>query len=515
MKKRFSRQYLILTSGLRVDSSFNIKQQSLKKNLFFQVTYQIIILLIPLLTAGYVTRTLGDTNLGNYSYVNSIAYYFIVFSMLGISTYGQRTIASAKSNNNELRKQFWSLFYVHLVSSIIAIVAYLLFVTFFVKENQLMYYIESFFVLSALFDITWLFSGLENFQSVVIKNLFIKISSVICLFAFVHSKDDILVYIWISSLSTFLGNLLLWPQALRAVKPIKVTFKDCLCHLKPILLFFSIAVAVALYTVFDKTLLGIFDTKEDVAYYDYADKIIQIPKGIMGAITTVMMPRSCALATENNTNEAKKYIRYSMMIISLLGFGSMFGLLAIGQNLTIVYYGDEFAKSGDMLLWMSPLPYIVCMGSVFLQQYMIPQKMDKAYTIIIFANSMINLILSCAFLSVLGAYGVILGTLAAELFGMIVELCVSKKVVSFKDVLISGLPFILIGFLMYCLIELLQECFSLSLGHLVLIIAIGFSFYLILSMFYIFFLDRDKKDYRAIFNRILIRFHNKKSTYEG
>jgi O-antigen/teichoic acid export membrane protein len=508
MKKRISRQYKMLTTNLIVDSSLSIKQQSLKKNLFFQVTYQIILLLIPLFTAGYVTRTLGDTNLGNYSYVNSIAYYFVVLSMLGISTYGQRTIAVAKKDNLELRKAFWSLFYVHLFSSVTAIIAYLLFVTIFVKENQLMYYIESFFVLSRLF------SGLENFQSVVSKNLIVKIASLVFLFTFVHSKNDILIYVWISALSTLLGNFLLWPQALKAIKPIKVTYKNCKCHIKPILLFFSIAVAVALYTVFDKTLLGMFATKEDVAYYDYADKIIQIPKGVMGAITTVMLPRSCALIAENNIKEAKKYIRYSITIISLLGLGAFFGLLAIGKNLAIVYYGESFAKSGDMLLWMSPLPYIVCLGSVFRQQYMIPKKMDRAFTIIIFANSAVNLVLSCILLPVLGSYGVIVGTLIAELFGMIVELVVSKEIVSFKDTIQSGIPFFIFGILMYGLLELIQHFLSLSLGHLILTIIIGLTFYCTLSVIYVLHFNKDKLFYQSLANRILVRIHFKKASKE-
>jgi O-antigen/teichoic acid export membrane protein len=511
MKKIFLRKHMETTSNLEMDSSFQIKQQSVKKNLFFQISYQVIILLIPLLTAGYVTRTLGDTNLGNYSYVNSIAYYFIVFSMLGISTYGQRTISSVKKNGTELRHTFWSLFYVHLTSSIIAIIAYIIFVLFFVNENQLMYYLDSIFVISALFDITWLFSGLENFQSVVIKNLIIKILSVICLFVFVHTKNDIFIYIMISSISSLLGNLLLWPQAVKTIKPIKVTYKECLCHIKPILLFFSIAVAVALYTVFDKTLLGIFASKEDVAYYDYADRIIQIPKGIMGAITTVMLPRSCALVAENNIKEAKKYIRYSITMISLLGFGSMFGFLAIGKNLAILYYGEAFSKSGDMLLWMSPLPYIVCMGSVFRQQYMIPKKMDKAYTAIIFANSLINLILSLVFLPLFGPYGVIVGTLAAEFFGMIAELFISKDVVSIKDLVLAGFPFIVIGGFMYILLELLQKYCPISIGYLVLFILVGFIFYSVLSVLYLFMIDKNRKEYKDILNRILIKVHFKKN----
>ena len=49
---------------------------SLKKNLVYNMAYQILVILLPLITAPYVSRVLGAAGLGTYSYVYSISYYF-------------------------------------------------------------------------------------------------------------------------------------------------------------------------------------------------------------------------------------------------------------------------------------------------------------------------------------------------------------------------------------------------------------------------------------------------------
>lgn len=497
------------------NEKYQIKQQSLKKNFAFQIIYQIILLLLPFVTNGYITRVLGDTNLGNYNYAYSIASYFVLFGMLGIATHGQRVIATSKKDPINLRKAFWSLFYGHIASSIVAIVAYLVFVTFFVKDEQQLYFVLSFFVLSSLFDITWLYSGLENFKIVVIRNLLIRAVATACLFIFVKTKNDIIIYTWITSLASLLGNAFLLPSAIKAIKPIKVSIRECFQHTKPILLYFAVAVAITLYTVFDKTLLGIFTTKEDVAYYTYADKIVAIPRSIIGAIGTVMFPRACALVQENNIDDAKKYVRYSVVVTCFLGFGSMFGMLGIGQDFCTIYYGEEFAESGNMLLWMSPIPLIICLGDVVRMQYMIPKKMDRVFTIIIFGNAAVNLLLSAILIPVLGPYGVIVGTLSAEFVGAFVEIIISRKILSLKELVIKALPFAIIGGIMFAFIILLRSLLVSSILSLIVIILSALVLYSLLSFLYIIFIDSDNRTYRAFISNILTKMHLKTKQVKG
>ena len=246
--------------------------------------------------------------MGNYSYTNSIAYYFVILSLLGISRYGQRIISQSADDETLLRKNFWSLFVVHILNSLVVLLVYGFFVLFFTKEDKLIYLIQGFYVASALFDITWLFYGLENFKSVVIKNAVVKIVECILIFVFVHSPSDLWKYTVISTMGLLLGQVVMLPQAIHLVPWMRFARKDMKRHIKPLLVFSISVIAVSLYTVFDKTLLGLLTNKENVAFYEYSNKIITIPKTIIGVVGTVMFPRACRLAARGDSAGQRKYI---------------------------------------------------------------------------------------------------------------------------------------------------------------------------------------------------------------
>jgi len=272
-----------------------------------------LVLVIPLVLAPYLSRTLRETALGIFSYANSIAAYFVTLSMLGIARHGQRIISENANNNIKLRKAFWSLFVVHIIVSVISIILYSLFVVFFIKSDRVVFRIEILYVASALFDITWLFYGLENFKSVVIKNTLIKIFECAFVFIFVKSPNDLGIYTFINASAILISQAIMLPQAIKAVRPIRFNKDDAKEHIKPLLVFSISVIASFMYTVFDKTLLGIMSTKESVAFYEYSNRIVSVPKTIIGVTGTVMFPRACRLAAEGNIIGQRKYIKYSYL----------------------------------------------------------------------------------------------------------------------------------------------------------------------------------------------------------
>lgn len=481
-----------------------VAPQSVRKNFSFQTIYQIIILVLPFFTAPYLTRHLGPTALGNFNYVNSNASYFGLVAALGISAYGLRAIASVRNDSIALRKTFWSLYLCHVVSSFLAFTAYLCFALFSI-ENRNLYLIETLSIFSIVFDITWLFSGLENFQSVVLKNLFIKAISVALIFILIKTPEDIGVYTWIQGGSSLLSNLLLIPWALKHVKPIRITFRDCVVHIKPMLILFLSSVATSLYTTFDKTLLGLEATKEDVAYYHYAETIIAIPKALMGSLITVLNPRICALFAASKREEAKKYLFISLHFVSLLGMGTMFGLLGIGQNLAIVFYGSDFAETGTMLLWMSPLPYIILIGQIAIFEFMVPAKLDKIITINICIAAVVNVSLSAILIRFIGPTGAILGTIVAESLVTILDVYFSRTLLSFKDILFVLIPYAIFGGIMLAYLFILNKYWSASVWQVLVSVITGGVIYLVLSAVFVFFVSKDKNEFRNFAKEIIKR----------
>ena len=76
-------------------------QSSIKKNFFYQMIYQVLIIILPFITSPYIARVIGANGLGTYSYSYSIAYYFVLFSMLGLATMGIGLLHSAEMSKKK------------------------------------------------------------------------------------------------------------------------------------------------------------------------------------------------------------------------------------------------------------------------------------------------------------------------------------------------------------------------------------------------------------------------------
>ena len=101
-----------------------IQKQSVIKNYVYNVSYQIINIIIPLITAPYISRTLGAENIGRYSYTSSIVTYFITFAILGTEGYARREIAYRKGNKKEYSKIFWEIFIFRMITTIISLLLF-------------------------------------------------------------------------------------------------------------------------------------------------------------------------------------------------------------------------------------------------------------------------------------------------------------------------------------------------------------------------------------------------------
>lgn len=72
-----------------------------------------MLVILPLITAPYISRTLGATAVGVYSYTYSVAYYFLLIAMLGIGNHGNRSIAAVRDDRKKLNKTFSSIYSLH------------------------------------------------------------------------------------------------------------------------------------------------------------------------------------------------------------------------------------------------------------------------------------------------------------------------------------------------------------------------------------------------------------------
>lgn len=460
--------------------------KSVKKNFVYNAAYQILIVILPLITSPYISRVLGAHNLGVYSYTHSIANYFVLFAMLGIKNYGNREIARVRDDRRQLSGSFANMYALQLGLSLVIFLAYLAYVALFSGTNLKVELIQSLFVLTAATDITWFFFGLEEFKTTVLRNVLIRLVSVVCIFVFVREQDDLPVYTFIMTFSALAGYLYLFPFLRRHVDFVRPQWREIKRHIAPNLRLFIPVIAVSLFNTMDKIMLGSMSNMVQVGLYENTEKLMRIPLGLITALGTVMMPRMSHMVSSGNTEKSARMIEQSMIFIMCLACSIAGGLAGVGKVFAPVFFGEEFVDCGELIMWISPTVLSLSWANVIRMQYLIPNLMDKEFTISTFIGAIVNLIVNYLLIPKLGALGAVVGTVCAEASLTIYQTWVVRKFLPIGRYIAEVLPFVAMGATMSGTVYLIGHQFGGGVLTLVIQIATGIILYLAMALAYLF-----------------------------
>lgn len=462
-----------------------MKTSSLKKNFIYNVFYQMFIIILPLITIPYVSRVLGSKGIGIYSYTYSIVYYFMLIALLGINNYGNRTIAKVRDDKGKLSKAFSSIYAIQLVMSLLMLFFYVLYILLFDSRYSLISSIQIIYLISCIFDIGWFFFGLEEFKITVTRNTVVKIISLICIFVFVKTSHDLWKYTLILSLSSLLSNILLVPFLLKRTKIVIIKFNDIKKHLKPILVLFIPVIAVSLYRIMDKIMLGLLSNINEVGYYEQADKMVMVPLGIITALGTVMLPRISNLVSKGENKKILDYIRKSVNFMMFLSFPMCFGMIAVSNDFIPFFLGKDFVKTGYLINYISCTIIFTSFANIIRTQYLLPKEKDKIYIASVIGGAIINLACNLIFIPLYASIGACIGTISAELIVMLYQVLKVKRELPIKDYLKDMLPLFAKATVMFLCVLLIKFIPIRPLYRILMQIIIGVSIYGLLNYKYI------------------------------
>ncbi len=427
---------------------------SIVKNFLYNVSYQLLTLLLPLITVPYVSKILGASGIGDYAFTYANTQYFVLFGMIGITLYGNREIAYVRDNPKKLKETFFSIYMLQLMTTTISL---LLFSLFFIylnhQEYRVLYAVQGITILAALFDISWLFMGLEQFKKTVVRNTLVKLVSLISIFILVKQPTDIIIYAAILSLSNLIGNLTFWGYIPKifTLKDIKVS--KISVHLKASLALFIPQIAIQIYVLLDRTLLGVLSNTVEVGYYENSQKIVKIILTLATAIGTVMMPKIANTVASGDLDKVKYYIKNSFFFVSALAFPLMFGLMGIARQLSPWFFTDQFEGIDTLLIISSSIILAISWSNVIGTQLLIPLNKVKEFTVSVTTGAIINLILNLMILKYLGAVGACISTIIAEFAVTGVQLYFVRGFINIKKLISSSLIFLPPSIFMYLLVS--------------------------------------------------------------
>ena len=387
----------------------------IKRNYILNTIFQVMRLLTPLVVTPYISRVLGVDGVGIFSYTYSVQYYFSIFAVLGTVGYGAREIARHRDEPEKLSHLFWEIWLLAVGTSLISLSVWTV-VILCSGEYQMYYLILTFYVLAAMLDISWFYTGLEKFSVIVLRNIALRLTEVALVFLLVKKPEHLYIYFLIMAGGTFLGNVSLWAGMGKNLT--KVCWRDIkpLRHLKGTLVFFLPTIATSIYTVLDKTLIGLItkDTAENGAY-EQATKIIDVAKAVsFVSLNTVLGPRSSYLFSQNKIEEAKKNLKSSLNFMLMLCFGVSFGIIGVADIFVPWFFGEGFEGVVLLLKCLAPIIVVISISNALGYQYYDPAGLRLKSAKYLVVGASCNLVLNCLLIPKFAGTGAVIGSVASE-----------------------------------------------------------------------------------------------------
>ena len=447
-------------------------QKSIKKNYVYNLTYQILTLITPLITTPYLSRVFGADGIGTCSYIESISSYFVLFATLGLTTFGQRETSYVQEDRKKRSIIFWETNIIELIASTLCIVAYVAFS--FSQTNYKLYLVLVLNLFSVIANISWFFQGMEEFGKIVLRNIIFKIINIVYIFTFVKTKDDIIIYLFGVAFFGLINNLSYWisvPQyidrpILKELHPSK--------HIKTVIALFVPTIAMQVYTVLDKTMIGVITNNSfENGYYEQALKIARLVLTIVTSLGTVMIPRIGYHYSKGDMEIVKQYMYRAYKFVWLCGVPLTLGLIAISNNFVPWFFGDGYDKVVSLLGILSFLILAIGINNVTGMQYLIPTKRENIFSLTVIIGALTNFVLNFFLIQMFQSMGAAIASVVAETTIAIIQIYIVRKELSPLEIVKCGLHYFIAGGLMFITLMQIRCYFNASVLHTFELVIIG------------------------------------------
>lgn len=424
------------------------------RNYIYNLSYQILIIITPIITVPYISRTIGANGIGEIAYTNSIVSYFVLIANLGLSLYGSRSISYTKDNENKRNEFFRDIVYIKLLTMIFSIILLSIFINLY-SGNSLLLMAQGIQVLAVGLDISWYYIGLENFKSIATRNILVKLLAIILIFMFVKNENDIVLYALINAGSVFIGNLFLWKNKL-FTSLFKFNNIKLSLHYLPVLSLFIPQVTTTAFVSINRIFLGNFSTYQQTGFFDNSDKIIRILLALITSIGTVFFPRIANAHSKNDSKLVEKYLSIAFNAISAISIPITIGMLIVSKTFSNLFFGSSFHGINIVLSILGIELIFMGWSSVIGQQYLVATNKVKGLTLSMVISLIFSIILAYFLIPSYGAIGASLVSVFGELLIAIVQVIYIRKFINLKSLFSEVWKILISGCLMYVLVNFIS-----------------------------------------------------------
>lgn len=445
------------------------------KNYLYNLSYQILVIVLPVLTTPYITRVFSSDDLGSYGYYNSIVTYFILLATLGVANYGTKEVSG---HRKEVEKTFWGIYSLQVLATCLAVTLYIVFCLLVPSMNNPIAYILGLSLLSRGFDISWLFQGLEDFKKITARNTMVKLLGVVSIFLFVKKPSDLYLYVILLVAYDLLGQLSMWLPAREHIGKLHLDIAYAKQHIKPVILLFLPQIAISLYITLDRTMLGALSSTKDVGIYDQALKLLNILLTIVTSLGSVMLPRVSNLLASGNQKAVNKLHEISFLVYNLIIFPMIAGILIVNKDFVQFFLGQDFQDARYSIAIMVFRMFFIGWTNIMGIQILIPHNKNREFMLSTTIPAIFSVGLNLLLIPPLGYIGASIVSVTTEGLVWLIQLYLTRSYLKEIKILSSMLKILLAAILMYGVLYSVQVFIHFSSVVNVLIYAVlGFLVY--------------------------------------
>lgn len=458
------------------------KAASVKRNYLYSLSVQLLSIIVPLVTTPYVSRVLGPDGVGAYSFADSVVSYFVLFAVLGTSSYGQRQISYVQQDGRKRGKVFWNTFALRLVTACLCLAAYAPF-AMTQEGSEALFLILALSIVNVAADVTWFFQGVEDFKTVAIRNAVVKLGGVALIFAFVKSSDDLCAYALVMMLSTLAGSLSVWPRLVGKLERPRLSELRPFSGLGTVLSLFVPTVAISIYTVLDKTMIGVItaDAFEN-GYYEQAMKIAKMALTIVTSLGAVMASRVGSCYANGDTGAIREYMIGSFRFLWMLSLPLCLGLVGIAPSFVPWFFGEGYDKVVPLLQISSALIPVIGVSNVIGIQLLVPTGRQRFLTLSVCLGALCNFGLNLTLIPMWQSLGAAMASVAAECVVSIAQLLCIRKELPVARLFSCGARNLAAALVMLLAVLLLSTALETTIAATALQVATGMAVYSIMLL---------------------------------
>jgi polysaccharide transporter, PST family len=393
--------------------------------------------IFPLITLPYLLRVLGPEKFGLMHFAAAFIGYFGLAVDYGFNLSIPREISIHREDKNKIAEIFSSVLILKICLLIISsvILLPLIFYIPLFQINTNIYLLSAILILGQVISPVWFFQGIERMHFITIITISVRALSVILIFIFIQTANDLSLLIFINSsayvLIGIIGLIIVVSKFGMVIK--WQPWNVLVSYLRDGAAIFISSVSISLYTISNVFILGLLAGQTFVGYYSAADKIRLGVQSIFSAVSQTIYPHLASLF-KTSINDGLIFVKKTLfkagtplLIICTLIF-------ILSEEIILLVAGADYTASIIVLRILAFLPFIIFLSNLAGIQVMINAGYQNQFTKIILTASALSLILSFILVPIYQEVGTSISVLLTEILvtTMLITFLIKKMKINFS-----------------------------------------------------------------------------------